>query len=105
FLMRISGGRRFVESRFVNGIKSNLGRKEWFDKSAQRFYVSKVLDTPAAIRLASRLAHAEEPEPITDVLARVRVPVQVILGSVERSAAPNPNDIELLKSLPLGYSV
>lgn len=103
-IARMPGGRGFVRGRFVRGLRQNAGRGEWLDAATQRAYTEPVLDhLPAVVAMAGRLAQAREPEPVTSVIARVRVPVTVILGDAPHPAAPDPDEVARLA--PLGTRV
>lgn len=100
-IARLPGGRGFVRGRFVQGLRQNAGREEWLDAATQRAYTEPVLDhLRQVVSMAGRLARAREPEPLPAVVARIRVPVLVILGTAPHPSAPNAGEIEALA--PLG---
>ena len=100
YLVRIPGGRALVESRFSSGMRQNIGQRNWFDKATRRAYVSLVIDVPKAVSMASRLAHAKEPEELATVVSRLTVPVTAIIGGFPHPAGPLAIEFELLR--PLG---
>ena len=68
-------------------------------RSTRRAYVSLVIDVPKAIPMASRLAHAKEPEELAAVVSRLTMPVTAIIGGFPHPAGPLPVEFELLRSL------
>ncbi|HEU4630252.1 MAG TPA: alpha/beta hydrolase [Gemmatimonadaceae bacterium] len=101
FITRLPGGRGFVRGRFVKGLRQNAGRDGWLDEPTQRAYTEPLLDHISAVMaMAGRLAEAAEPEAVSAVVARVRVPVTVILGTAPHPSAPDSAQIAALA--PLG---
>ena len=101
FITRLPGGRRFVRSRLINGIRDNAGRQEWFDVATQRAYADPMLDRIGrVVSMAGRLASAREPEPLDNVVARLRCPVTMIVGAIPR--ASGPDSVEFAALAPLG---
>jgi len=97
----LPGGRGFVRRRFVAGLRENAGREEWLDAATQRAYTEPFLDQlRRVVSMAGRLARAREPEPVSAVVARIRVPVLVILGTAPHPSAPDAEEIDALA--PLG---
>ena len=75
-------------------------RHEWLDSVTQHAYVDVPLaDVDRLVRMAIRVASAHEPEPVDAVLARVHVPVTVILGGVRTPAGPTPAELDALVRL------
>ena len=100
-IARLPGGRGFVRRRFLQGLRENAGREEWLDTATQRAYTEPLLDhLRQVVSMAGRLARAREPEPLPAVIARIRVPVLVILGTAPHPSAPGTDEIEALA--PLG---
>ena len=98
---RIPGGRGFIQRRFVNGLRENAGRREWLDDETQRAYTEPVLDAiDRVVALAMRLARADEPDSVPALIARLRVPVTVVLGDVPHMSGPAPSELSALE--PLG---
>ena len=70
FLVRMPFGRRFVRDRFIKGLLENSARTDWLDERARCAYVDRVLDNiTSVVAMARRLATAEEPEAVGDVIA------------------------------------
>jgi pimeloyl-ACP methyl ester carboxylesterase len=100
-IARLPGGRAFVRKQFVRGLRQNAGRHDWLDSATQRAYTEPFLDhLPKAVAMAGRLARAREPEPVTALVARIRVPVTVLLGAVPHPAGPDSAELAVLA--PLG---
>ena len=99
-ITRLPGGRRFVRSRFVRGLRENSARDDWLDAPTQRAYTEPVLhEIGRVVAMALRLGRAEEPEPLPAVVARVRVPVVLVLGAVPSPAGPTPEELAALELL------
>lgn len=103
-LTRLPGGRSFVRQRFVEAMRRSSGSSNWLDAERQRVYTQPVLDEAVrVVAMAFRLSRSVEPEPLVNVVARVRAPLVVIIG-----AAPHEADIgteELDALAPLGALV
>jgi pimeloyl-ACP methyl ester carboxylesterase len=99
-ITRFPGGRSFVRRRLVRGLRGNSGPNAWLDAATERAYAEPLLDEiDRAIALAIRLGRADEPEPVSAVVARIRVPVTVLLGGVPHPAGPAPDEILTLQAL------
>jgi pimeloyl-ACP methyl ester carboxylesterase len=98
---RLPGGRTIVRRRLVRGLRESSGPNAWLDAAAERAYTEPILDgIDRAIALAVRLGRADEPEPLAAVIARVRVPVTVLMGGSPHTAGPVPGELSALE--PLG---
>ena len=101
FLTRMPFGRSFIRDRFIKGLIENSVRTDWLDERARCAYVERVLDSiTSVVAMARRLATAEEPEAVGDVIARLQLPVTVLLGEFKRPGGPTPEEIAALA--PLG---
>jgi pimeloyl-ACP methyl ester carboxylesterase len=90
-----------VRRRYLHGLRQNAGSDGWLDTATERAYTEPFLDhLPQVVAMAGRLARAREPEPVAAVVARLRAPVTVLLGSVPHPAGPDPAELEALG--PLG---
>jgi pimeloyl-ACP methyl ester carboxylesterase len=100
-ITRLPGGRKFVRGRFVSELHRSAGRQEWLDADAERRYTEPVLDCiDRVVAMAGRLASAQEPESLAAVVARVHVPVTVLLGDAPHTAGAGTDEMEALA--PLG---
>jgi len=103
-ITRIPKGRSFVRRRILDGIRENSGQSEWLDDSAARAYSDPMLDNIGkVVAMALRLGEAREPEPLTAVIARIRVPVTLILGALRCPASPGAEELAAFD--PLGKLV
>ena len=101
FLTRMPFGRRFVRDRFIKGLLENSARTDWLDERARCAYVERVLDNiTSVVAMARRLATAEEPEAVGDVIARLDLPVTVMRGEFRGPGGPTPEEMAALA--PLG---
>ena len=100
-IARLPGGRGYVRRRFLDGLRENSADHAWLDEATQRAYTEPFLDRIGdVVDMARRLARAHEPEPLADVVARVRAPVAVLLGAEPHPASPD--SAELTALAPLG---
>jgi pimeloyl-ACP methyl ester carboxylesterase len=98
---RLPGGRTFVRERFLRGIRQNAGRQEWLGSETERAYSEPLLASiQRVVDMAIRLSKAEEPEPLSRVVACINVPVTAILGAARHPADAGPEEIIALA--PLG---
>ena len=98
---RLPWGRTLLRDRFLAGIRRNAARQEWLDLETQRAYTEPLLASiDQVVAMAFRLGRAEEPEPLASVVARVRIPVTVILGAAPHEADAGPEELTALA--PLG---
>jgi pimeloyl-ACP methyl ester carboxylesterase len=98
---RIPGGRAFIRTRFLRGLRENAARHEWLDATTQEAYARPVLDhIDRVTAMAMRLSRAEEPDSLPSLVARICVPVAVILGDVPHPSGPD--SAELAALAPLG---
>jgi pimeloyl-ACP methyl ester carboxylesterase len=100
-ITRLPGGRRMVRDHFVHALRASVGRQEWLDTETLREYTEPLLDCiDRAVEMAFRLARAIEPEMLTSVVARVQVPVTVLVGAAPHAADMGPEELATLA--PLG---
>ena len=100
-IARVPGGRAFIRNRMIRGLRESSGRDDWIDAATERAYTEPMLDdVTRVIRMALRLARAEEPDSLSTLIARLRIPVTALLGGARHAAAPTPEEIAALE--PLG---
>jgi magnesium chelatase accessory protein len=100
FITRLPGGRSFVRRRLIRGLRESSGPNAWLDPATERAYTEPILDgIDRAIALAIRLGRADEPEPLVAVIARVRVPVTVLLGGAPHTGGLVPGELSRLEAL------
>jgi pimeloyl-ACP methyl ester carboxylesterase len=98
-VVKLPYGRDVVRRKLVEGLRENSAGDAWLDVATQRSYTDPVLDhMRRVIGLAERLATASEPEPVKDVVARLRVPAVVILGDAPRTSKPSDDEVATLAS-------
>jgi pimeloyl-ACP methyl ester carboxylesterase len=98
---RLPFGHSFLRRRIIQGLENNSGRHEWLDSATQHDYTEPMLDDiDRVVAMARRLAVAREPDSLATLVARLRVPVTVIIGDVPHESGLNPGELEAL--LPLG---
>ena len=101
FINRLPGGHSFLRGRFIRGLEKNSGSKAWLDSATRHDYTEPMLnDISRVVAMARRLAVAREPDSVATVIARLRMPVTVILGDVPHESGPSETEIEVLR--PLG---
>ena len=100
-IARIPGGRAFIRNRMIRGLRESSGRDGWIDAATERDYTEPMLDdVDRVIKMALRLARAEEPDSLSTLIGRLSIPVTVLLGGAPHTAAPTPEELEALA--PLG---
>lgn len=98
---RVPGGRTLIRERFLRALRENSGRGDWLDSLTRDAYTEPMLaDLDRVVALAIRLQRAEEPEPLGGLVARIRVPTTVVLGTTSRSSRPDTAEMNALA--PLG---
>lgn len=99
-ITRLPRGRGFVRDRMIAGLRDNSGRAAWLDSASSAAYTEPMLDDIGrVVRMAMRLADAQEPESLESVLARIRVPAMVVLGETPRPAGPGTEEMIALERL------
>lgn len=100
FVTHMPGGKRFVRGRIVAGIRENTGRSEWLDDAMAHEYTDVPLEhISGVVGLAMRLGESVEPESLSVVVSRVKVPVTLLLGALRCPASPGDAEIAALASL------
>lgn len=101
-LSHMPGGKSVLRGRLEKGLRENSGRDEWLaDEAARRVYTEPLLrDVGRTIGMALKVANGQEPDSVPVVVARVRVPVTLVLGTVPHASGPTQEEFDLL--LPLG---
>ena len=99
-ITRLPRGRGFVRDRMIAGLRDNSGRAAWLDSATSAAYTEPMLDDIGrVVRMALRLADAQEPESLESVLGRIRVPAIVVLGDTPRPAGPGVEEMVALERL------
>jgi len=100
-IARLPGGKGFVRGRYVKGLRQNAASDAWLDSTTVRGYTEPFLtNLSKVVAMAGRLSRAREPESREALVARLGVPVTVLLGAVPHPAGPDSAELEVLA--PLG---
>ena len=100
-IAKVPGGRGLMRRRLIDALRQNSGSLEWLTAETQRAYVEPLVDSVGrATGIGRRMLASTEPEPVDSVVARLRVPLQVILGEVPHPAGPPASELTALE--PLG---
>ena len=100
-ISRLPGGKGLIRRRFVAGLRRSAGRHEWLDSTTERLYTEPLLaNIDRVVDMAQRLSRATEPESLETLIARIRVPVTVLLGDAPHIAGASAEEIVALE--PLG---
>jgi pimeloyl-ACP methyl ester carboxylesterase len=98
------GGRSFIRGRITAGIRENTGRSEWLDDAMAHAYTDVPLDhISGVVGMAMRLGQSVEPESLSTIVSRVKVPVTLLLGALQCPASPGVAEISALE--PIGARV
>ena len=101
FISRLPGGPSFIRSRLASGIRENSGDARWLSDAIVREYSDPMIEElPAVARMAARLAEAEEPETLDQMLSRVRTDVIALIGGAPHGFAPGADELLLLQRIP-----
>ena len=93
-------GRAFIRHRFVADLRENSARAGWLDDSTRRAYAEPLIDNiDRVVAMAIRLSRADEPEEVNAVIARLRVPVTILVGELRTKAGPALEEFAALERL------
>lgn len=99
-IAKAPGGRQLLRRRLVAGLRQNASNQEFLDAATERAYAEPLLDRiDDVMTMGRRMMAASEPETIDAVLARIRVPVTVLLGAESHSGGPRAPEIAALGRL------
>ncbi|MEO5568712.1 MAG: alpha/beta fold hydrolase [Gemmatimonadaceae bacterium] len=94
-ISRIPTGNAFIRNQMVAGLRENSATAEWLDESTRRAYTEPLIENvDRVVAMAMRLGQAEEPEPVANVVARVRAPITILLGETATKAGPAPGEFQ-----------
>ena len=100
----VPGGKKLIRGRIVAGIRENTGNSDWLDDAMAHAYTDVPLDhISGVVGMAMRLGESVEPESLSVVVSRVKVPVTLLLGALHCPASPGPEEIAAFA--PLGSLV
>lgn len=99
-LAKAPGGRQLLRRRFIAGLRQNAANPAFLDAATERAYTEPLLERLDAVSaMGRRMIAAVEPEPIDSVVARIRIPVTVVVGRVPHAAGPRAPEIAALERL------
>lgn len=100
-IAQVPGGREFIRKRYLNGLRANSSRHAWLDDTTRARYTDPLLrNTSRVVAMAVRLSQAQEPDSLERVIARVEVPVRILLGAFPHPSGPDSAEMHALA--PLG---
>jgi pimeloyl-ACP methyl ester carboxylesterase len=99
-IANVPGGRSLIRAKVLDGIRENSGNAEWLNVTSERNYVDPILkDVGRSTAMMQRLSRAQEPEPVATVIARLHMPVTVVLGAAPHATAPTEAHLQSLKAV------
>ena len=100
-IARLPGGRAFIRTRVVRGLRESSGRTDWLDSKTRDAYSEPfIAGIDRVVRLALRLARTKETTPLAAIVSSLRAPTTVILGAAPHIGGPVPGEFDALE--PLG---
>jgi pimeloyl-ACP methyl ester carboxylesterase/membrane protein YqaA with SNARE-associated domain len=99
-IARIPTGKMLIRHRLADGLRENSASREWLDHATCRGYTEPLIDNvDRIVAMALRLAKADEPEPVEQVVRRIAVPITVLLGGVRTKSGPSDDELRALAQL------
>ena len=100
-LIRLFGAGK-VRGKIETGMRESSGDPAWVTAEVVREYTRPATaDLGATLRALKGMARATEPYRLADSLARIAIPVTLLLGGHQHPGGPGPQEIERLRtSLP-----
>jgi pimeloyl-ACP methyl ester carboxylesterase len=96
-LLNTPPGRALARRHFGRALRARAVRDDWVTPDVERAYVAPLLaDLPRALRALEAMGASAEPTALEVILARVTVPVRVLVGRVARPGAPTDAQLALL---------
>jgi pimeloyl-ACP methyl ester carboxylesterase len=96
-IARVPGGKTLMRRRLTDGLRQNSGTDEWLDAETVRRYIEPLVDSVGrATSIGRRMLSSTEPEPIDSIVARVRMPVRILVGELPHPAGPSPSEVAML---------
>lgn len=96
-LLNTPPGRALARRHFRRALRARAVHDDWVTPEVERAYVAPLLaDLPRALRALKAMGASEEPKALETALARVTVPVRVLVGRVARPGAPTAAQLALL---------
>lgn len=99
-IANVPGGRSLIRSKMLSGIRENSGSVVWLNAASERSYVEPILgNVGRSTAMMQRLSNAQEPDSVTTLIARLQMPVTVVLGTAPHSTAPTASHLNALKGV------
>lgn len=99
-IAHVPGGRSLIRSKILDGVRENSGSVVWLDDASERSYVEPILrNVGRSTAMMQRLSKATEPDSVASLIARIHVPVTVVLGNAPHATSPRPSHISALNSV------
>ena len=100
-IARMPFGRDFIRGRYLGELRRNSFTTQWLDSATRRDYIEPVIaEIDRVIALGIRLSRAREPESLPTIVARIHVPVTVVIGAFPHPSGASHAELEGL--VPLG---
>ena len=104
--VKLLGGVRLVRKKLREQLVSQSGDTSWVTEAVVDGYTAgHARDLDGTLKAYLRMADARDGEALAPNLARIRIPVRLLIGLVEHSGAPNREEIQLLTSRLSDFTV
>ena len=99
WLIKLFGSRGKIRSQIRKGMVETAGDTTWITREViDNYTAGGAGDLGATLRAIKGMAKAQESEHIADLLAKVPVPVHLLIGGAPHGSGVPPAQFELLKS-------
>jgi pimeloyl-ACP methyl ester carboxylesterase len=104
--VKLFGGVKLVRKKLREQLISQSGDTSWVTEAVVDGYTAgHARDLDGTLKAYLRMADARDAEALAPNLARVRIPVRLMIGLVEHSGVPGREEIELLTTRLPDFSV
>ncbi len=102
FLTKLFVGPGMIRSRVQHDLIENSGDTTWVTSAVlDEYTVGQASDVHGTIDALRRMSKSKEPESLAERLHEARMPVRLLMGTVEHPSGMKPEELELLQqSLP-----
>jgi pimeloyl-ACP methyl ester carboxylesterase len=99
-------GRGFAKRRFVSALRDQSADDRWLTDEVVKQYVAPIEhDLRGLLRTLGAMQAAVEPFPIDSRLARISVPVRLLVGDKPSASAPSVAQVRLLQRLVPRFAI
>lgn len=99
-IAHVPGGRSLIRSKILDGLRANSGSVAWLDAASERSYVEPILkNVGRSTAMMQRLSRSQEPDSVATLIARIQVPVTVVLGNAPHATSPTPSHLSALNGV------